>query len=173
MPCLTRRGLCLALATFIMIGGGRGIVSAQTAPSTIATDRTPAVYVEYAGPVDKPVLPIVIFHITPPQDEMVRVLGSVQGMLAHTAQISELDLGVLIGSLEVLLETADKAAVAGAPGSFRVTMVDGSGDLVHVLGERDAPRLLQLLTDLGDGRYETLKTWTANISHRLAIGGAP
>jgi len=163
-------GRYLVLTLMCLLATSSGSLIGKASAQQAGPDSGTTVYVEYLGDVDKPILPIVIFASMPSVVDMERVLGEIQAMEARREQVSDLDLGTIVGSLKLLLEIAGEDDSAGAFGSFRVTIVEPGEETTGVVGEKEAPRLLRMLGDVGGGRYEDLAGWVSTVQRRLEFG---
>jgi hypothetical protein len=112
---------------------------------------------------------LVISSAPPPEGQPERVLGEVEAWEASVVTVSELDLGKIVGSTKILMETAGEEPTTFAFGTFRVTVVEPEEESSAILAPEQLAPLLDLLEEIAATGYEDLAGWVSSVKHRLAL----
>ena len=136
--------LDLILLVVVLLAASFGMVVCEVSAQDADADAVTAVYLQHVGESGKPILPLVISSAPLPEGEPERVLGEVEALEASVVTVSELDLGKIVGSTQMLIETAGEEPVTHPFGTFRVTVVEAEEESSAIL----APEQLTPLLDL-------------------------
>ncbi len=161
--------LDLILVVVILLAASYGTVVGEASAQESDADAVTTVYLQHLGESGKPILPLVISSAPPPEGQPERVLGEVEAWEASVVTVSELDLGKIVGSTKILMETAGEEPTTFAFGTFRVTVVEPEEESSAILAPEQLAPLLDLLEEIAATGYEDLAGWVSSVKHRLAL----
>jgi hypothetical protein len=157
------------LMVIVFLAASVGMVAHEASAQPADSDTGTTVYLQHIGDSGKPILPLVISSAPPPEGESERVLGDVEALEASFVTLSGLDLGKIVGSTKMLIETAGEEPASLPFGTFRVTVVDPEEESSAVLPREQLAPLLDLLEETAGTKYEALAGWVSAVKHRLSL----